>query len=300
FIVVYSTRRSILTINIVECRNLVSFPHKKCDAYVKCYLTPDRSVKKKTSIKKNTLSPKFNQELKFSNITMAELSSRVLEMSVWNAGTFGKKIFIGHVQISLDNWKWTNTPHWYPLKPKECTTCNLQSQHDDTHDAIKLPYTPAAVEEGNVKVTSNVDMVCPAREVNEIELQDIETYVKCYMLPDKSHRSKMRSTIIKSTNSPRYNHNFVFRGFNKSELMERCIEIMVVGVGSAGSRRKSNTVGGIRLSSGERKHIGKPAEWMDSNAEERELWMKSLSAPGMETISIIPLRSHIKPTCSYS
>ncbi|XP_026696697.2 uncharacterized protein LOC104265437 [Ciona intestinalis] len=123
-----------------------------------------------------------------------------------------------------------------------------------------------------------------------------KTYVKCYMLPDKSHRSKMRSTIIKSTNSPRYNHNFVFRGFNKSELMERCIEIMIVGVGSAGSRRKSNTVGGIRLSSGERKHLGKSAEWMDSNAEEQELWMKSLSAPGVEIISIIPLRSHIKPT----
>lgn len=60
------SRSSALVVFIAECRYLGADggQSKKFAPYVKCYLLPDRSIKRKSSTKKSTSSPKFNQELK--------------------------------------------------------------------------------------------------------------------------------------------------------------------------------------------------------------------------------------------
>nr|XP_026696697.1 uncharacterized protein LOC104265437 isoform X2 [Ciona intestinalis] len=255
----------------------------------------------------DTFSSQFEDEPKIfsseqeTSFKSQEDDSRSLgSVSVIQDGCAGELIVSLTYYPANSMYKRTQCPLKGTRNPEDPNTDVISRRSYVTSTGSRLPVhrlsESGAAEADDSELRLKIVGANQLKLPGHIKRNKSKTYVKCYMLPDKSHRSKMRSTIIKSTNSPRYNHNFVFRGFNKSELMERCIEIMVVGVGSAGSRRKSNTVGGIRLSSGERKHIGKPAEWMDSNAEERELWMKSLSAPGMETISIIPLRSHIKPT----
>nr|XP_018672934.1 synaptotagmin-like protein 4 isoform X1 [Ciona intestinalis]XP_026696695.1 synaptotagmin-like protein 4 isoform X2 [Ciona intestinalis] len=278
FALEFHYKRSILTINIVECRNLVSFPHKKCDAYVKCYLTPDRSVKKKTSIKKNTLSPKFNQELKFSNITMAELSSRVLEMSVWNAGTFGKKIFIGHVQISLDNWKWTNTPHWYPLKPKELSKEDAPHARPYKGDLLmEVCYKPPAPMQASGLV---MVMLKQAKNLEPLRSSrgNLNVYAKMCILPIKEDSV----TNVVEGNNPIWNSTvrLPLSGINVEESAFK-IGIWHKPNGSAIHRTNNHTFLGGAIFSSEKEL---------STVEERTIWRTICDSPGRWISANICLR----------
>lgn len=127
--------------------------------YVKTYLLPDKSnhSKKKTSVKKKTLNPVYDQtlrvrlsviymlhkvsitEIPHHNLTtvtritkthsccmffqykvrIGELRSRTLNLSVWHAEPLGRNVFLGEVEVTLALWDWTCTqPLWQDLQPR--------------------------------------------------------------------------------------------------------------------------------------------------------------------------------------
>uniref|UniRef100_A0A8C6Y1I1 C2 domain-containing protein n=1 Tax=Naja naja TaxID=35670 RepID=A0A8C6Y1I1_NAJNA len=91
--------------------------------YVKTYLLPDKSPqnKRKTSVKKNTLNPTFQEILKY-NIEYSQLQTRQLQISVWHAGIFRHPVFLGEVVIDFESWDFENYSaqsfKWYQLKAK--------------------------------------------------------------------------------------------------------------------------------------------------------------------------------------
>ncbi|ETE73889.1 hypothetical protein L345_00270, partial [Ophiophagus hannah] len=88
FAIRYNFKFGILEICISACKNLAygKEEKKKCNPYVKTYLLPDKSPqnKRKTSVKKNTLNPTFQEILKQANAitlnshTLYELSGSIL------------------------------------------------------------------------------------------------------------------------------------------------------------------------------------------------------------------------------
>jgi Ca2+-dependent lipid-binding protein len=67
--VTYEKVSSNLSLTIFSCENLASCSNKKetCDPYVKVYLLPgskDKNNKRKTSTKKNTINPEYNETLR--------------------------------------------------------------------------------------------------------------------------------------------------------------------------------------------------------------------------------------------
>ncbi|XP_070705800.1 synaptotagmin-like protein 3 [Pempheris klunzingeri] len=119
----YNTSASCLEITVGGCRNLnYGDPkRKKCHPYVKLYMLPDKSGKIKTTVKKNTSDPVYNEVLEYY-IERHLLFGKRLQASVWHSGTMRKKVFLGEVLIPLDGWRTEDQAsqcfNWYPLCPK--------------------------------------------------------------------------------------------------------------------------------------------------------------------------------------
>lgn len=123
--VAYNFKSCSLDITIRACKNLGNADEKKkkYNPYVKTYLLPDKSPhgKLKTTVKKNTVDPVFNEMLKYS-IERSQLETRILQVSVWHSGTLTRKVFLGEVLIPFESWCFeensTQSFKWYKLKAK--------------------------------------------------------------------------------------------------------------------------------------------------------------------------------------
>uniref|UniRef100_A0A3P8WDZ1 Synaptotagmin-like 1 n=1 Tax=Cynoglossus semilaevis TaxID=244447 RepID=A0A3P8WDZ1_CYNSE len=77
FSLVYESQKEELHVRVYRCEDIASVRKKRSDPYVKTYLLPDKSnqSKKKTSVKKKTLNPVYDQTLK-CNLNPDSISSR--------------------------------------------------------------------------------------------------------------------------------------------------------------------------------------------------------------------------------
>ncbi|XP_061753063.1 synaptotagmin-like protein 1 isoform X2 [Nerophis ophidion] len=120
FSLAYDDHKEELKVKVHRCEDVASVGDNRADSYVKSYLRPDMSSrsKRKTTVKRRTQNPIFEQTLKYK-LRLSELTSRILNLSVWHAETLGKNVFLGEVEVELDFWDWTSTePLWQDLQPR--------------------------------------------------------------------------------------------------------------------------------------------------------------------------------------
>ncbi|KAM8976014.1 extended synaptotagmin-1 [Pelodytes ibericus] len=102
--VYYPAKEGRLVAVVHSCRNLSLSSKEPPDPYLSMVLLPDknRTTKRKTSVKKRTTDPEFNEKVEWE-ISLEEASRRKLEISVKNSISFisSKKELIGKVQIDL-------------------------------------------------------------------------------------------------------------------------------------------------------------------------------------------------------
>ncbi|CAB3399260.1 unnamed protein product [Caenorhabditis bovis] len=85
----YNVTRQTLNVFVGHVKNLaILATGQPPDPYVKTYVRPDLQnySKRKTQVVRATQNPTFNQELSYDQFPAQLLSSRVLEVSVWNNG----------------------------------------------------------------------------------------------------------------------------------------------------------------------------------------------------------------------
>ncbi|XP_051959294.1 double C2-like domain-containing protein alpha [Xyrauchen texanus] len=90
-----------LCVGVRRCAHLAAMDvNGFSDPYVKTYLKPDlkKKSKHKTAVIKKTLNPEFNEEF-FYEITFNELSTRTLEVTVWDYDLGRSNDFIGGVSL---------------------------------------------------------------------------------------------------------------------------------------------------------------------------------------------------------
>ncbi|CAB1342703.1 unnamed protein product [Coregonus sp. 'balchen'] len=123
--IAFNHNTSCLEITINGCRNLAygDIKRKKCHPYVKVYLLPEKSQsnKLKTTVKRNTTDPIYNEILQ-CQMESPLLSRSTLQVSVWHCGTLKKKVFLGEVLVPLEGSIFeesaTQGSNWYRLCPK--------------------------------------------------------------------------------------------------------------------------------------------------------------------------------------
>ncbi|XP_056140705.1 synaptotagmin-like protein 2 isoform X4 [Lampris incognitus] len=249
--------------------------------------------KRKTSVKKKTLNPTYNEILQFK-VTMEVLRTQKLNVSVWHNDTFGRNTFLGEVDVDLSRWDFSNTEmNVYTLKARVSSQLGTTSLSPATDKRglmrVALRFLPqisqskktSKMETGEVQIwVKDCKNLPPVRGVI------IDPFVKCTVLPDTSRKSRQKTRVVKRTTNPMFNHTMVYDGFRPEDLKEACVELTVWDH----DRLNNHYIGGLRLGLGTGKSYGAEVAWMDSTTNEAYLWQRMMQSHGEWVEDVLPLR----------
>ncbi|KAG9268928.1 synaptotagmin-like protein 2, partial [Astyanax mexicanus] len=281
-----------LVIMVEQCQDLaIANPRKqRTDPYVKTYLYPDKRSKRKTSIKKRTVNPVYVEALRYK-VKREELPGKTLNLSVWHNDSLGRNVFLGQVEINLRTWDWGHESlTWYNLQPK--TADNPEAQENHGLLCVSLKYVPPEPRGGSKLGTGEIHIwLREARQLHRLRPPGVDSFVKCYMLPDTSKKSRQKTRVVKKSLNPVYNHTMVYDGFRPDEVREACCELTVWD----NNKLSNQFLGGVRLSLGSGQSYGKKVDWMDSVNEEVEIWEKMMANANSWVEAELPLRGSMTP-----
>ncbi|XP_035242152.1 uncharacterized protein sytl2b isoform X2 [Anguilla anguilla] len=274
---------------VVQCRDLAAVDPEKnrSNPYVKSYLLPNQPKlgKRKTSVKKKTLNPNFSEILRY-RVRMETLKNLMLNLSVWHNDTFGRNIFLGEVEMDLSKWDFGKT-HMDVLTLKPRVPSAFQASEYRGELRLALRFLPEMAYGNKSSNTGEVHIwVKDCKDLPIIRGISINPFVKCFVLPDTSRKSCQKTRVLKKTRSPSFNHTMVYDGFKAGDLPEACVELTVWDY----DHIASHIVGGLRLGLGTGKSYGAVVGWMDSSADEANLWERMMDSPNEWVEDVLPLR----------
>ncbi|EDV24537.1 uncharacterized protein TRIADDRAFT_56437 [Trichoplax adhaerens] len=101
----YNRKNSTLEIDVDRARDLPVISKKhKCNAYIKTYFVPEtgKNSKRRTTVKKGTTNPQYNETLKYKISSDDEISKKILVISIWHQDKYvPKKQFLGENSIAF-------------------------------------------------------------------------------------------------------------------------------------------------------------------------------------------------------
>ncbi|XP_065499224.1 synaptotagmin-like protein 4 isoform X1 [Caloenas nicobarica] len=296
----YEQKTQTLFIHVKECRQLAYGDEgkKRSNPYVKTYLLPDKSRqgKRKTTIKRNTINPQYNELLKYE-INKSLLLARTLQFSVWHHDRFGRNTFLGEVEVPLDAWNFeSQLEEFLPLHGKIGTDAAGLHQYKGEL-VVSMKYIPSSKHPGagndrKGKTGEGGELQVWIKEAKNLTAAKSggtsDSFVKGYLLPHKTKASKRKTPVVKKTLNPHYNHTFVYNGINPEDLQHICLELTVWDREPLSS---NDFLGGVRLGVGNGMSNGQAVDWMDSTGEELNLWQKMCQYPGSWAEGTLQLRS---------
>ena len=117
--------KGTLTIMIKQARDLPNMDSKGLtDAFVKCYLLPDKSSsgKRKTGVIKNNLNPVWEERFSYEKVNLEELSrERVMEVTVWDLNRGSSNDFIGGLRLGPTPGRASRHKEWMDSIGEEVT-----------------------------------------------------------------------------------------------------------------------------------------------------------------------------------
>ncbi|XP_071981236.1 synaptotagmin-like protein 2 isoform X2 [Engystomops pustulosus] len=286
----YDEKNREFQIYVSQCRDLAVVDEKKgrSDPYVKTYLLPDkaRMGKRKTSVKRKTTNPIYNEVLRYKIEKMVLLIQK-LNLSVWHNDPLGRNSFLGELEIDLTSWDWSNRkPNWYTLKPRSLSAMNGLDHLGVMNLSIK--YIPPGTLGPKRPASGEVHIwVKDTKDLPQLRPSGVDSFVKCYVLPDTSKKSYQKTRVIKKDINPVFNHTIVYDGFHTEDLKDACVELTVWDH----EKLSNHFLGGIRLGFGSGYSYGIAVDWMDSTQEEVALWHEMTVTPNEWVEGSLPLRS---------
>ncbi|KAM9324047.1 synaptotagmin-like protein 2 [Gastrophryne carolinensis] len=286
----YDEKNREFQIFVAQCRDLAVVDERKgrSDPYVKTYLLPDkaRMGKRKTSVKRKTTNPIYSEVLKYKIEKMALLIQK-LNLSVWHNDPLGRNSFLGELEIDLTSWDWSNTKsNWYTLKPRSLSAINGVDHLGVMNLSIK--YVPPGSLGPRHPTSGEVHIwVKDTKDLPQLRPSGVDSFVKCYILPDTSKKSYQKTRVIKKDTNPVFNHTIVYDGFHTEDLRDACVELTVWDH----EKLNNHFLGGIRLGLGTGYSYGIAVDWMDSTQEEVAFWQEMMQTPNEWIEGSLPLRS---------
>ena len=94
--------------------------------FLRSYLLPDRTrkSKRKSTFKKGTLDPVWNEKFEYSGVSLDELEHRVLELTVWDHDMHTND-FLGGARLGLER----GDENWHDCMGKEVSIWNAMLEH---------------------------------------------------------------------------------------------------------------------------------------------------------------------------
>ncbi|XP_053129302.1 synaptotagmin-like protein 2 [Hemicordylus capensis] len=270
------------------CCFLLLTPQESLSRYGKTYLLPDkaRMGKRKTSVRKRTVSPIYNEVLRYKIEKMVLLIQKP-SLSVWHNDPLGRNSFLGEMEVDLAGWDWRNNKlNWYMLKPRSLSTINCVDHRGVINLSIK--YIPPGSLGRKTPPSGEVHIwVKDTKDLPQLRPSGVDSFVKCYVLPDTSKKSYQKTRIVKRDSNPVFNHTIVYDGFHTEDLKDACVELTVWDH----EKLTNHFLGGIRLGLGTGSSYGIAVDWMDSTQEEVAFWQEMMTTANEWIEASLPLRS---------
>ncbi|XP_061786053.1 synaptotagmin-like protein 4 isoform X2 [Nerophis lumbriciformis] len=308
FSMTYDQSSQSLQVFIKECRGLACGDpiRQLSNPYVKCYLLPDKSrmSKRKSTIKRHTCDPVYNETFKYS-IGRSQLFTRSLLLSVWHHGRLSRNPFLGEVEMALDCYD-LDSPQEERMALMTGAPCSVPASAFSQFKGelvISLKYvTPKAPVREKMKGKKTVAVEGGELHILIKEARNLmamkggggtsDSFVKGYLFPSKSKTTKRKTPVVKRNLNPHYGHTFVYKDLALEQLKTMCLELTVW---DREPMLSNEFLGGVRLSSGKGTvKIGSNEVDMDSLGEEVSLWQKMMQYPDSWAEGSLPLRTTMR------
>ncbi|OXB73959.1 UNVERIFIED_CONTAM: hypothetical protein H355_012957 [Colinus virginianus] len=334
FAIDYVEQLHELHIFICQCKDLAvaDVKRQRSDPYVKTYLLPEkyRLGKRKTSVKKKTFNPVYNEILRYK-IEKDLLKNQSLNISVWHNDTFGRNSFLGEVELDLGTWDWNDKSNkqinWFPLKPR--TSAMAFELENRGEMKLALQYVPQPVggmhcflefgrhmESWLGFITGWPDIgarylqrlitartLCHFTGKKALSTGEVHIWVKeCIDLPLLRNRlnSFIKCTILpdtsrKSRQKTRTVSKTTNPVFNHTMVYdgfrpEDLKEACIELTVWDHNKLVNHFLGGLRIGLGTGKSYGTKVDWMDSTSDESALWERMIKSPNTWVEDTLPLR----------
>ncbi|CAB1340484.1 unnamed protein product [Coregonus sp. 'balchen'] len=205
------------------------------------YLLPEtsQSTKLKTTVKRNTTDPVYNEVLQ-CQMERPLLSRSTLQVSVWHSGTLKKKVFLGEILVPLEGWMFeestTQGSSWYPLCPKPESPERSAVEQDTAGELlVRVKFTSLSqpswvchtdeVHIGPHDVGQLTVLVTGAKNLPTKANTSQNTYVKgCLTLPGPRELVQ-RTPVLKKKPSPEWSHQLLFSRVTPYDLQICTLEL---------------------------------------------------------------------------
>ncbi|KAI8424219.1 hypothetical protein MSG28_002792 [Choristoneura fumiferana] len=138
--------KGTLHVLVKEAKNVVATkPNGLADVFCKSYLLPERGrlAKQKTTVCRRTLSPRWEHTFTYRGLTMQELATRALELSLWDRDRLASNDFMGAVRLSLGTGTYMGANvNWMDSVGKEVTLWQTMMQRPNFWVEGSLPLRP--------------------------------------------------------------------------------------------------------------------------------------------------------------
>ncbi|CAH2071484.1 unnamed protein product, partial [Iphiclides podalirius] len=138
--------KGTLHVLVKEAKNLVATkPNGLADVFCKSYLLPERGrlAKQKTSVARRTLSPRWEHTFTYRGLSLQELGTRALELSLWDRDRLASNDFMGAVRLSLGTGTYMGASvNWMDSMGKEVALWQTMMQRPNFWVEGSLPLRP--------------------------------------------------------------------------------------------------------------------------------------------------------------
>ncbi|XP_057706121.1 synaptotagmin-like protein 4 isoform X18 [Corythoichthys intestinalis] len=315
FTMYYDDDNQSLQVLIKECRKLTfgDTVRQTTNPYVKCYLLPDKSrqSKRKTTIKRHTCDPVYEETFKYS-IRRNQLLTRSMLISVWHHGHLSSNPFLGEVEIALDCYDLDSRMEECMALMTKAPCCIPATAFNQFKGELVISLKYVTPKGPQMQKTKSFSLIPPGKKVVEVaggelhvlikEAKNLiamkgtggtsDSFVKGYLFPSKSKTNKRKTPVVKKNLNPHYGHTFVYKELTLDQLKTMCLELTVW---DKEPMLSNEFLGGVRLSSGEGSvKIGNNNVGMDSVGEEVSLWQKMMQYPDSWAEGSLPLRTTMR------
>lgn len=214
-----------LKIHIISCRGLASKDSNGLsDPYVKLHLLP--GIAKSTKLRSKTvyknLNPEYNQTLQYDGITLQDLETKSLRLTVNDEDTFGSD-FIGEHRLRLKD-----------LVLDEVNRFNVElDSKKDLGDEEDVSFRGKI----NFSIKYSRNACCLSVKINRCRQllpmdngKSSDPFVEIYLMPPstkKETKSRFKTTVKKKTLDPEYSEEFKFQNIDLKSLLAKTIVLNV-------------------------------------------------------------------------
>lgn len=210
------------------------------DPYVKTHLLPGASKgnKIRTQTLRKTLDPIFDETLTYHGITKEDMSAKKLRLQVLDEDRLGRNDFIGETTVPLKHVLIRNNFNMQRILEPKSEDELAEMTPDDSRGRIHVSLCYISKDHKLV-----VGIIRCANLIAMDSNGYSDPYVKCYLLPDPSKKTKRRTKMKKKNLNPEFNETFTYN-IAHNELASKTLEITVwdYDVGTS-----NDFIGGIHL-----------------------------------------------------